>query len=214
MAETCQDHHTHDQEMPAGYIARQNWFKRMAKTHKQEQCPVCGLWLVWVDTTFYPVPTHHGYSVNRLGQIMGPSGKLLQPMSNLTGHLFVITPPPRRPRKLFVHRAVLFAFIGPPGPGQEVRHLNGIPSDNRLANLKWGNRMEQCEDKRRHGTLLRGEKSSGSKLSQTEVLEIRSKAKQITLRCLARQYGVSHTAIRRVIIGRTWSSVGTESSHG
>ena len=33
---------------PTGYIVRANWAENMLKTHRQEQCPVCGLWVVWV----------------------------------------------------------------------------------------------------------------------------------------------------------------------
>lgn len=37
---------------PKGYIARHEWSKEMTKTHVQKQCPVCGLWVIWV-----PKPT-------------------------------------------------------------------------------------------------------------------------------------------------------------
>lgn len=34
-------------EGPRGYLQWQNWAKKMSKTHKQEQCPVCGRWTIW-----------------------------------------------------------------------------------------------------------------------------------------------------------------------
>ena len=34
------------------------------------------------------------------------------------------------------------AFVGPRPEGNEVLHLNGNPSDNRLENLKYGTRRE------------------------------------------------------------------------
>src|SRR3990167_7189777 len=36
---------------------------------------------------------------------------------------------------LFVHQAVLLAFVGKPCGGQEVRHLDGSPLNNNLHNL-------------------------------------------------------------------------------
>lgn len=56
-------------------------------------------------------------------------------------------------RTAFVHALVLTAFVGPrPGPEIEARHLNGIRSDNRLANLTWGTASENAYDRVRHGT--------------------------------------------------------------
>jgi hypothetical protein len=58
----------------------------------------------WTDATWNPVPTHPGYSANARGEIRGPSGAILRPMRMPSGHLYVLTPEPRRPRKLFVKR--------------------------------------------------------------------------------------------------------------
>jgi hypothetical protein len=33
---------------PRGYNRWHEWARRMAKTHKQTRCRVCGLWEVWV----------------------------------------------------------------------------------------------------------------------------------------------------------------------
>lgn len=45
-----------------------------------------------------------------------------------------------------LHRLVAFAFFGPPEPGQEVCHWNDIGVDNRVENLRWGTRKENCSD--------------------------------------------------------------------
>lgn len=41
----CEELHA---EHPTGYVAFQEWAESMGKTHKQIQCPVCGLYAVWV----------------------------------------------------------------------------------------------------------------------------------------------------------------------
>lgn len=51
-----------------------------------------------------------------------------------------------------VHHLVLLAFVGEMPPGQETRHINGDPSDNRLANLRYGTHTENNQDRVLHGT--------------------------------------------------------------
>lgn len=47
------------------------------------------------------------------------------------------------------HDWVLAAFVGPKPEGAVVRHLNDIPTDNRLENLTYGTRSENALDWRR-----------------------------------------------------------------
>jgi len=51
---------------------------------------------------------------------------------------------------------ILLAFRGPPGKGQECRHLDGTRKNNWLSNLEWGTRLQNMQDKNLHGTQLRG----------------------------------------------------------
>ena len=62
-------------------------------------------------------------------------------------------------RSHYVHRLVLEAFVGPCPPGQQCRHLNGIPTDNRLENLAWGTPSEDNFDRIRHGTHQHSKKT-------------------------------------------------------
>lgn len=32
---------------PNGYLARSEWAENMLKSHRQSQCPTCGLWVIW-----------------------------------------------------------------------------------------------------------------------------------------------------------------------
>lgn len=50
-----------------------------------------------------------------------------------------------------VHVMVCEAFHGVRPPGLEVRHLNGIRTDNRPENLCWGTKAENQADIKRHG---------------------------------------------------------------
>lgn len=54
--------------------------------------------------------------------------------------------------KEYVHRLVALVFLGPPRDGDEVRHLDGKPSNNVVKNLAWGTHLENMQDMVRHGT--------------------------------------------------------------
>ena len=55
---------------------------------------------------------------------------------------------------IFLHQAVLYAWVGPPPEGYECDHLNGITTDNRLENLEW---VTPAENQRR-AKILREER--------------------------------------------------------
>jgi len=149
-----------------------------------------------------PVPTHAGYSVTADGDIRGPRS-ILRPMQTRSGHLYVLTQPPRKPRKLFVHRAVLLAFVGPPPTREhEARHLDGNPEHNALINLCWGTRLENMADKVRHGTQAYGEDSPAARLTEEQVREIREDSR--ASRIVGADYGVSHTTILEIRRGQRW----------
>lgn len=49
------------------------------------------------------------------------------------------------------HRLVAITFLGMPPEGKSIiRHLNGIPCDNRIENLAWGTPKENGEDRHKH----------------------------------------------------------------
>jgi len=148
------------------------------------------------------VPGFLGYFVSEDGSIRGPR-RVLCPMRNEGGYLYVIA----HRRKLFVHKAVLLAFVGPCPPGEQCRHLDGDQLNCRRDNLEWGTPLKNADDKRRHGTQPTGERSGTAKLTELQVREIRLRVGGETLRALAVEYGVSHTAIRRAAIGAKWRHV-------
>lgn len=53
-----------------------------------------------------------------------------------------------------VHRLVALAFLGQPGPGQEVCHNDGTRTNPALSNLRWGTRKENVADLIRHGAYV------------------------------------------------------------
>lgn len=154
------------------------------------------------DIEWTDVPGYAGYQAAACGLIRGPSGRELRPMVAHRGHLYILTRRPGVPRKLFVHRAVMAAH-GPPGSGL-VRHLDDDPANNQIENLAWGTHQDNADDCKRNGGRLQGEQVPAAKLTESQVQEIRSLHGSMSLRAMAKIYGVSHTAIRRAAIARTW----------
>lgn len=109
----------------------------------------------------------------------------------------------------YLHRAVLETFVGPCPEGMECRHLDGIKTHNHLANLKWGTKLENVADKRRHGTINCGEKNGGAKLLEQDVVAIRKEYKRgvVTHKQIAERYGVNESTIRGIVSMKEWRHV-------
>lgn len=125
------------------------------------------------------------HEVNPQGEIRAIHSKvLIKPWTSKSGHLYV-----RFPDKtaIGVHLVVMNAF-GPPQPeGTECRHLDGIPSNNKLENLEWGTRSQNIQDFiDLHGRHMR------SKLLKKDIPEIISKYNTGARRAdIAVRFGVS-----------------------
>jgi hypothetical protein len=92
----------------------------------------------------------------------------------------------------YIHDLVLTAFVCPRPPGLITRHLNGIPSDNRLTNLAWGTQSENQYDVKYLG-------GSAKRLSIDEVVGIkRALAAGVPYKELAIQFNTSRANISNI----------------
>ncbi len=100
-----------------------------------------------------------------------------------------------------VHELVLLAFVGPRPAKHDGRHLNGVPSDNRLENLSWATRSRNNQDKKWHG--------KPQKLSVQDARDIKQAlaARSAALSALARRYGVAVNAIVNIKKGLAHADV-------
>ena len=145
--------------------------------------------IAWTDAR--PVPGWLGYRVASDGTLFGPRGPVRwQPQPS--GHLVYVT----GKRRLRAAHAVLSAFVGPRPPGLISRHLNDVPSDNRVENLRWGTYGDNTADALRNGRILTGTQAAGATLDAESVAMVR--ASSLSSRCLGALLGVSHTTIQKV----------------
>ena len=104
-----------------------------------------------------------------------------------------------------VSRIILEAFRGPCPEGHQASHLNGIRTDNRLANLAWETVSKNCSRKKQHGTAPRHERNALAKLTNQQAREIIAReASGDTIRPLAREYGISPRSVYSLCRGFTW----------
>lgn len=107
-----------------------------------------------------------------------------------------------------VHALIMLTFCGPRPNGMQVRHLNGIRSDSRLANLRYGTSKENQEDKIGHGTQISGEQVHSAKLTAAIVRDIRAKALSgISLASLGREYKVTTGNINTIVHRKSWKHI-------
>lgn len=112
-----------------------------------------------------------------------------------------------RPTSIYVHHAVLLAFIGPWPDGMEAIHLNDIQTDNRPENLAWGTHKRNCELRRTNGKDKLGEQRKNSKLKEAQVRWILSNRHLYDRFEMAKQCGVAPGTVRDILQGRTWRHV-------
>ena len=148
------------------------------------------------------VPEYEGkYEVSDQGRVRSfqryPQGRILRPGRMPGGHLSVAL---GRGNSQCVHKLVLLTFVGAAPDKHECFHINGIPNDNRLANLRWGTRSENNIDAVLH--------QHRGKLTEAQVKDIRSRIKSEGRgigRQLAAEYGVHEATISAIKVRRHYA---------
>jgi len=151
------------------------------------------------------------YEITKDGRIWSLYlGRWLNPGTNSGGYKQITLVQNREQHSKKVHRLVLETFAGPCPEGTECCHNNGIRTDNRLCNLRWGTRLENNRDKQIHGTEYSREKEGNPnrKLTRYQVFQIRElyKNPKITQQKLAKCFRVLQCHIGRIVRNIAWTS--------
>ena len=93
----------------------------------------------WRDTD-YP-----GYQVSTTGRVRR-GGRILKLQNSGTGYYRISICCSGKVQNVKVHRLVAKAFIPNPENKKEVDHINIIPTDNRIENLRWATRHENIQN--------------------------------------------------------------------
>lgn len=108
-------------------------------------------------------------------------------------------------KQVLAHRAACILAHGPPPfPKAEAAHYrcgNELCINKR--HLRWSTIEQNHDDKRRHGTMSRGEKHPQTDLTNAQVLAIATDKRGPSK--IAKDHGVSLQVVERIRRGETWS---------
>ena len=109
-----------------------------------------------------------------------------------------------------VHRLVAEAFLPNYLEKPQVNHIDGNKLNNHISNLEMATAKENTLHSFKTGlqVSLKGEKHGSAKLSNEDVITIKSLLlKGETGSSIAKKFGVGHNAISDIKLGKKWSHV-------
>ena len=167
------------------------------------------------------IPNYEGwYDISDFGRVkrvkasMGAVvGRILKQQINQHGYYMSHLSKKNEDRLLATHRLVILAFVGPCPDGKQVNHIDGDKTNNRVDNLEYVTPSENIRHAYRMGLASnQGERSSGNKLIEDNVHEIRRLLlKGYTRRAIAPLFNVSHQTITDISTGKSWFYLKEES---
>lgn len=162
---------------------------------------------IWMDVVGYK----NLYQVSNIGRVKRLKGnrclsdRVLKHSSVGDGYCRVALCKNGNPKTRFVHRLVAIAFIPNPKNKATVNHIDSNRLNNRINNLEWMTMTENSNHGFLFGNKRRGEDEHNSKLTNKEVLEIRtSKLNQSEL---SRKYKVCCATISRIVKRESWKHI-------
>lgn len=102
---------------------------------------------VWIQAEGFPQ-----YEVSSYGRIRNARTLLVLKQQQQDRYNKVTLYRDLTPFNVRTHQLVMESFVGPCPIGEEVRHLNGVQTDNRTSNLSYGTHSDNMKDKISHGT--------------------------------------------------------------
>jgi len=123
-------------------------------------------------------PRYPGYLIGDAGEVftMRGKGKVLKPSKAGDRYLKVsLKGADGRLHGRYIHQLVAESFLGGRPEEMHTRHIDGNPHNNSIENVSYGTPSENYADKVRHERATVGEKNGMSKLTWSEVNEIREK---------------------------------------
>lgn len=111
-----------------------------------------------------------------------------------------------KPKTHLVHRLVAEYFV-PKVEGKDfVNHIDGNKENAIYTNLEWVTPKENINHAIKTGLTPIGQESSSAKLTNQQVMEIRSKISTGKYSCMtvAKEYGISDSTVEKIVDGRLW----------
>lgn len=154
------------------------------------------------------------YTVNENGDVFSTrSGEKLAPVQVGGKYWYVHLCNGKKHTKLVrIHRVVAEAFLERKIGCDQVNHINGDKSDNRVANLEWCTGLQNMAHAIEKGLFrTSGENNPSAKLTCDQVEEIRKIYRRgdavYGTRGLGKKYGVSNVMISKIVRNKNWANL-------
>ena len=168
----------------------------------------------WRKVEDWPYEVSDFGRVRRVGGGKGTRlGKPMVPFHNPNDYERVTLHVDGRRSHVSVHSLVTAAFLGACPEGKERNHKDGDKRNNALSNLEYLTRSENLAHAYRIGLLCtKGERNGASKLTESEVLEIRASTGKH--RDIAMRYGICRSTVGMIKQRKLWSHLAAGEGEG
>ena len=142
------------------------------------------------------IPMLENYSIDKNGVVLSHyKNKQKNKFISNNGYEMVSLSKDKKQSNYTVHYLILLTYIGErPSKKHQAMHIDGNKLNNCLLNLRWGTALENHLDKKNHGTFQEGEKHGMHKLTNSQVLQIKSS--NLPLSHFSKLFSVTSQAIR------------------
>lgn len=178
---------------------------------------------VTYEEVFKDIPGYEGlYQISNLGNVKALSTRkmrgqyfqlrpeiILKPSIKNNGYLQVTLHNSIGHKKFIsVHCLVAICFIPNPKNKSTVNHKDGNKINNIYSNLEWATHKDQVEHADNMGLRnIKGSKHKRSKLTDSQVLEIRSRSLIQNLTSLSEVFQVNKSCICKIVNRQSWKHI-------
>jgi len=127
------------------------------------------------------IPGLSGYMIDECGQVWslkkGQGNRwnephIIKPWVDKRGYVHVTLRSGKKQKRFCVHVLMMISFVGERPMKATVSHLDGNPSNNHINNLAYMSHSDNVNHRWGHGTMIHGEGSHLSKVSDLTAAEI------------------------------------------
>ena len=161
---------------------------------------------------FNQIKGYNNYLISDLGRVFSfYTKKVLKPRKDKDGYFLVDLCKNGIRKHHKIHRLVALAFIPNPENKRTINHIDGVKTNNFVDNLEWATNKENTQHALNNGLLKpnKGSKHGQAKLSEKEVLEIRSlhKTGDYYQKDLGKIFGVDRSLIGYIVRRKRWKHI-------